>query len=101
MLIDYKTGNADKLAAVCTLLEDTQLAFYAACDRRAAGAPPRATAIDDAPPREIEHLTWRRAPAAGRRLGRRPARRGKRRACAGEGEACEFCHARGLRRRDH
>ncbi len=109
MLIDYKTGNADKLAAlVRTPLEDTQLAFYATLlTDEAQEPPPRAIylAIDERkPPREIEHADVALSAALlveGLAADLAALREGAGAPALGEGEACEHCHARGLCRRDH
>ncbi len=109
MLIDYKTGNADKLSKlVRTPLEDTQLAFYAALlTDEPHEPPPRAIylAIDERkPPREIEHADVAHSAALlveGLAADLAALREGVGAPALGEGEACEFCHARGLCRRDH
>ena len=109
MLIDYKTGNADKLATlVRTPLEDTQLAFYATLlTDEAQEPPPRAIylAIDERkPPREIEHAGVALSAALlveGLAIDLAALREGAGAPALGEGEACEHCHARGLCRRDH
>jgi ATP-dependent helicase/nuclease subunit B len=108
MLIDYKTGNADKLAKlVRTPLEDTQLAFYAALlTEEPQEPPPRAIylAIDERkPPREIEHPDVALSAALlveGLAGDLAALRAGAGALALGEGDACEFCHARGLCRRD-
>ena len=109
MLIDYKTGNADKLAKlVRTPLEDTQLAFYAALLTDEPHEPlPRAIylAIDERkPPREIEHIDVALSAALlveGLAADLAELRAGAGAPALGEGESCEHCHARGLCRRDH
>ena len=109
MLIDYKTGNADKLAKlVRTPLEDTQLAFYAALlTDEPHEPPPRAIylAIDERkPPREIEHPDVALSAALlveGLAADLAALRDGVGAPALGEGESCEHCHARGLCRRDH
>ena len=109
MLIDYKTGNADKLAALVRMpLEDTQLAFYATLlTDEAQEPPPRAIylAIDERkPPREIEHADVALSAALlveGLASDLAALREGAGAPALGEGEACEHCHARGLCRRDH
>jgi ATP-dependent helicase/nuclease subunit B len=109
MLIDYKTGNADKLARLTRHpLEDTQLAFYAALLTEEAQEPaPRAIylAIDERkPPRPIEHQEVSLSAALlveGLAQDLAALRNGAGAPALGEGEACEFCHARGLCRRDH
>ena len=108
MLIDYKTGNADKLAKlVRTPLEDTQLAFYATLlTDEPHEPPPRASylAIDERkPPRQIEHPDVALSAALlveGLAADLAALRAGAGAPALGEGEACEFCHARGLCRRD-
>ena len=108
MLIDYKTGNADKLSKlVRTPLEDTQLAFYAALlTDEPQEPPPRAIylAIDERkPPREIAHPDVALSAALlveGLGTDLAALRDGAGAPALGEGEACEFCHARGLCRRD-
>jgi ATP-dependent helicase/nuclease subunit B len=109
MLIDYKTGNADKLAKQVRMpLEDTQLAFYAALlTDEPQEPPPRAIylAIDDRkPPREIEHPDVALSAALlveGLGADLAALRAGAGAPALGEGDACEFCHVRGLCRRDH
>ena len=109
MLIDYKTGNADKLARmVRTPLEDTQLAFYAALlTDEPHEPPPRAIylAIDERnPPREIEHPDVALSAALlieGLAADLSALRDGAGAPALGEGESCEHCYARGLCRRDH
>jgi len=109
MLIDYKTGNADKLARrVRTPLEDTQLAFYAALlTDEPQEPPPRAIylAIDERkPPREIEHPDVALSAALlieGLAADLSALREGAGAPALGEGESCEHCYARGLCRRDH
>jgi ATP-dependent helicase/nuclease subunit B len=107
LLIDYKTGNADKLRQrVASPLEDTQLAFYAALLGDEA-TPPRALylALDDRkPPRPFEHKDVADSAAAlieGLAADWRALRAGAGAAALGEGDACRFCAARGLCRRDH
>lgn len=109
MLIDYKTGNAQKLQQrVRSPLEDTQLAFYAALLTDEPQEPlPRAIylALDEREaPREIEHLDVARSAGllvAGLADDLEALRGGAGAPALGEGEACEHCHARGLCRRDH
>jgi ATP-dependent helicase/nuclease subunit B len=109
MLIDYKTGNADKLARrVKTPLEDTQLAFYAALlTEEPHEPPPRAIylALDECErPRAIEHHDVALSAAAlveGLASDFDALRGGEGAAALGEGEACTHCAARGLCRRDH
>ena len=108
MLIDYKTGNADKLAAlVRTPLEDTQLAFYAALlTEEPHDPPPRAIylAIDERkPPRQIEHPDVALSASLlveGLADDLADLRSGAGASALGEGEACQHCFARGLCRRD-
>ena len=108
MLIDYKTGNADKLTRqVRTPLEDTQLAFYAALlTDEPQEPPPRALylAIDERkPPRQIEHPDVALSAALlveGLAADLAELRNGAGAPALGEGESCEHCHARGLCRRD-
>jgi len=107
-LIDYKTGSASKLAEkVRTPLEDTQLAFYAALMRAHSSAPLRAVylALDTSAGIEaIEHPQVERSAArlvAGLTLDLRRLRAGAGMAPLGEAEACEYCAARGVCRRDH
>ena len=109
MLIDYKTVNADKLSKlVRTPLEDTQLAFSAALlTDEPQEPPPRAIylAIDERkPPREIEHADVALSAALlveGLATDLAALREGAGAPALGEGDACEYCHARGLCRRDH
>ena len=108
MLIDYKTGNADKLSAlVRTPLEDTQLAFYAALLTEEPHEPaPRAIylAIDERkPPRQIEHPDVALSASLlveGLAADLADLRAGAGALALGEAEACEHCFARGLCRRD-
>jgi len=108
MLIDYKTGNADKLAAlVRTPLEDTQLAFYAALLTEEPHDPaPRAIylAIDERkPPRQIEHPDVALSASLlveGLAADLADLRAGAGATALGEGQACEHCFSRGLCRRD-
>lgn len=108
MLIDYKTGNADKLSKlVRTPLEDTQLAFYATLlTDEPHEPPPRAIylAIDERKaPRQIEHPDVALSAALlieGLAADLAELRNGAGAPALGEGEACEHCHARGLCRRD-
>ena len=108
MLIDYKTGNADKLAGLVRMpLEDTQLAFYAALlTDEPHDPPPRAIylAIDERkPPRQIEHPDVALSASLlveGLANDLADLRTGAGASALGEGEACEHCFARGLCRRD-
>jgi ATP-dependent helicase/nuclease subunit B len=109
MLIDYKTGNAAKLAKLVRMpLEDTQLAFYATLLTDEPQEPaPRAIYLaigERGPPREIEHPDVALSAAQlveGLATDLAALRGGAGAPALGEGEACEFCHARGLCRRDH
>jgi ATP-dependent helicase/nuclease subunit B len=109
MLIDYKTGNADRLARrIKTPLEDTQLAFYAALlTDEAHESPPRAIylALDERDrPRPYEHADVARSAALlveGLGADIDALRRGDGAPALGEGEACTHCAVRGLCRRDH
>lgn len=107
-LIDYKTGNAQKLREkVSRPLEDTQLAFYAALLQPQAQGPLRAMylALDsnrDLDP--IEHKdvdTSADALVAGLTHDLQRLRAGAPMPALGTGASCEFCAARGLCRRDH
>ena len=108
MLIDYKTGNADKLTAlVRTPLEDTQLAFYAALLTEEPHDPaPRAIylALDERkPPRQIEHPDVALSASLlveGLANDLSELRGGAGAPALGAGVACEHCFARGLCRRD-
>jgi ATP-dependent helicase/nuclease subunit B len=109
MLIDYKTGNADRFARrVRTPLEDTQLAFYAALlTDEPHEPPPRAIylVLDERDrPKVHEHADVARSAAAlveGLGADFDALRRGDGAPALGEGEACAYCGARGLCRRDH
>jgi ATP-dependent helicase/nuclease subunit B len=110
LVIDYKSGNADKLSQriKTTPLEDTQLAFYAALlTEEASDPPPRAIylALDEsAAPRPIEHHDVARSASAlveGLAADLQALRDGAGATALGEGEACRHCAARGLCRRDH
>jgi ATP-dependent helicase/nuclease subunit B len=109
MLIDYKTGNADRLARrVRTPLEDTQLAFYAALlTDEPHEPPPRAIylVLDERHrPKVHEHADVARSAAAlveGLGADFDALRRGDGAPALGEGEVCAHCAARGLCRRDH
>ena len=109
-LIDYKTGSAQKLRdQVKHPQEDTQLAFYAALVIEQSDAGGNVGAVylplDDAQGiKAIEHKgveATARALVAG--IGRDLARlrNGAPMPALGEGDACSFCEARGLCRRDH
>ena len=107
-LIDYKTGNADKLKEkVREPLEDTQLAFYAALV--GAGEETRLTAsylaIDRT--RGLMQIAHHHVADDARTLvvgigdEMRRLRAGAGLRALGEGSACDYCQARGLCRRDH
>ena len=109
-LIDYKTGSAQKLRdQVKHPQEDTQLAFYAALvvEQSDAGGSIGAVylPLDDAQGiKAIEHKGVEATARAlvvgiGRDLAR--LRNGAPMPALGEGDACSFCEARGLCRRDH
>ncbi len=108
MLIDYKTGQRDKLKKrVGEPLEDTQLAFYAALLTEEAGdAPPRAIYLSLAerePPKEIEHNDVALSAALlidGLSADLDALRNGAGAPALGEGDVCRTCEARGLCRRD-
>jgi ATP-dependent helicase/nuclease subunit B len=108
MVIDYKTGRADKLKQrVKHRLEDTQLAFYAALVAGDDGAPPRAVYLplrdkDALVPIEHEDVaeTARRL-IDGLGADLAALRAGAGAAALGEPPACDHCAARGLCRRDH
>lgn len=108
MVIDYKTGNAQKLAQrVRQPLEDTQLAFYAALlTEEPHEPPPRAIYLalhDREPPKAIEHRDVALSAAQlvdGLATDLAALRAGAGAPALGEGEACEHCAARGLCRRD-
>jgi ATP-dependent helicase/nuclease subunit B len=109
MLIDYKTGNRDKLKKrLAEPLEDTQLAFYAALlTDEGSETPPRAIYLSlherDAP-RAIEHEDVALSAALlidGLSADLDALRRGAGAPALGEGEVCRTCEARGLCRRDH
>jgi ATP-dependent helicase/nuclease subunit B len=108
-LIDYKTSSGQKLRQrVAEAQEDTQLAFYAALVVQA-DAPAALEAIylsldDNDGLREIRHAgvqasAERLVAGLGAELQR--LRDGAPLPALGEGEACLYCEARGLCRRDH
>jgi ATP-dependent helicase/nuclease subunit B len=109
LLIDYKTGSADKLRKrVREPLEDTQLAFYAALLPRAASAPPpRACYLalsERKPPAAVPHEDVAASAAAlvaGLADDLRALRQGHGAPALGEGDVCRWCDVRGLCRRDH
>lgn len=108
-LIDYKTSSGQRLRQrVAEAQEDTQLAFYAALVAQA-DAPAAIEAIylsldDNDSLREIRHAgvqasAERLVEGLGGELQR--LREGAGLPALGEGEACLYCEARGLCRRDH
>jgi ATP-dependent helicase/nuclease subunit B len=109
MVIDYKTGDPAKLARrVRRPLEDTQLAFYALLlTEEPHEPPPQAIYLalrEREAPREIVHPDVAHSAAAlleGLAADLGALREGAGAAALGEGEACTFCEARGLCRRDH
>jgi ATP-dependent helicase/nuclease subunit B len=109
-LIDYKTGSADTLKKkLARPQEDTQLAFYAALLLQQPGDPGPLSAsylpLDESdgvaamPHKEVEATAVRLVAGLGRDLAR--VRAGAPLPALGEGDACTFCDARGLCRRDH
>jgi ATP-dependent helicase/nuclease subunit B len=107
-LIDYKTGSESRLIEqVREPLEDTQLAFYASLVGAADARPLKATylALEARPElAEIEHKDVAASAAAlvaGIAIDLRRLRGGAGLMPLGEGEACRYCEARGLCRRDH
>lgn len=109
MVIDYKTGNPQKLSQrVRQPLEDTQLALYAALlTEEPADPPPRAIYLalhERDAPKAIEHPDVARSAAQlveGLAADLAALRAGAGAPALGEGAACEHCAARGLCRRDH
>jgi ATP-dependent helicase/nuclease subunit B len=113
MLIDYKTGNADKLKKrVREPLEDTQLAFYAALLAHEAIADAPAPALracylalsERKPPMPVEHAdvaASAQALVAGLAQDLKALRQGHGAPALGQGDVCRWCHVRGLCRRDH
>jgi ATP-dependent helicase/nuclease subunit B len=109
MLIDYKSGNADKLRRlVHAPLEDTQLAFYAALlTDEPHEPPPRAIylALDErGKPKMLEHHDVSHSASLlveGLADDLAALRAGAGAPALGEGDACRYCNARGLCRRDH
>jgi ATP-dependent helicase/nuclease subunit B len=109
LLIDYKTGSAEKLKKrVREPLEDTQLAFYAALLPHDASAPaPRACYLalsERKPPAPVAHEDVADSAAAlvaGLADDLRALRQGHGAPALGEGEVCRWCDVRGLCRRDH
>jgi ATP-dependent helicase/nuclease subunit B len=106
MLIDYKTGQPEKLKqALREPLEDTQLAFYAALlgESVAPQAIYLALAGREAP-QALEHPDVGRSAALlveGLAADLDALRSGEPAPALGQGDACRFCDARGLCRRDH
>lgn len=110
-LIDYKTGSAEGLKKkLARPQEDTQLAFYAALLSHQADAPPGPLAAAYLPLDEsdgiaalvhedVETTAVQLVAGLGRDLAR--IRGGTPLPALGEGDACTFCEARGLCRRDH
>jgi ATP-dependent helicase/nuclease subunit B len=109
MVIDYKTGNVQKLAQRARQpLEDTQLAFYAALlTEEPSDPPPRAIYLalqEREGPKEIEHQDVALSAAQlieGLAADLAALRGGAGALALGEGDACLHCAARGLCRRDH
>jgi len=109
MVVDYKTGNPQKLSQrVRQPLEDTQLAVYAALlTEEPADPPPRAIYLalsERDAPKPIEHpqVALSAAQLIDGLAGDLAAlRAGAGAPALGEGAACEHCAARGLCRRDH
>jgi ATP-dependent helicase/nuclease subunit B len=107
-LIDYKTGSKSRLIEQTREpLEDTQLAFYAALVGADDERPLKATylALEARPELlEIAHRNVAASAAAlveGIAVDLSRLRGGAGLMPLGEGEACRFCEARGLCRRDH
>jgi ATP-dependent helicase/nuclease subunit B len=107
-LIDYKTGSAGGLKEkVRDPAEDTQLAFYAALVGQGDDRPLKATYLAlEARPRleEIEHKKVKQSADAlieGIAIDMSRLRGGIGLLPLGEGDACGYCEARGLCRRDH
>lgn len=109
-LIDYKTGSADTLKKkLARPQEDTQLAFYAALLLQQPGEAGALRAsylpLDESdgvatlPHKEVQATALRLVAGLGRDLARVQA--GAPLPALGEGDACSFCDARGLCRRDH
>ena len=109
MVIDYKTGNVQKLAQRTRQpLEDTQLAFYAALlTDEPSDPPPRAIYLalqEREGPKEIQHQDVALSAAQlieGLAADLAALRGGAGAPALGEGDACLHCAARGLCRRDH
>ena len=108
-LIDYKTGNVDKLQEKINgaRLEDTQLAFYAALMRTQTSAPlaasylavDRTRGIKAVPHPQVEDSAAVLVVGLAHDLQR--LRSGAGMPALGEGETCEYCAARGICRKDH
>ncbi len=108
LLIDYKTGQRDKLAQrVRHPLEDPQLAFYAALLAAADLPAPRAFYLvlhERKLPEAIEHPDVASSAALlveGLAADLDALRQGAGAPALGEGDVCRWCEARGLCRRDH
>ncbi len=109
MLIDYKTGNRQKVKKrVAEPLEDTQLAFYAALlNTEQHSAPPRAiylSLVERDTPEPFEHDDVALSAALlidGLSSDLSALSEGAGAPALGEGEVCETCEMRGLCRRDH
>ncbi len=111
LLIDYKTGSVEALKRkVREPLEDTQLAFYAALMPQDSPQWPRPLraiylALDSRKGIEIiEHVdveTSAHSLVNGLAGELQRLRGGERLLPLGEGDACDYCEARGLCRRDH
>jgi ATP-dependent helicase/nuclease subunit B len=108
-LIDYKTGSAEKLRLLVKRpQEDTQLAFYAALMSGQADAGPTMSALylpldEREAIKPIEHPDVERtAERLVRGIGAELRRiaLGAPLPALGEGQACVYCEARGLCRRD-
>ncbi|MEO5844667.1 MAG: PD-(D/E)XK nuclease family protein [Caldimonas sp.] len=105
-LIDYKTGNLEKLKEkVREPLEDTQLAFYAALVGDDVPVTASYLAIDRTKglmPVVHHHVADdARTLVAGIADEMRRLRDGAGLRALGQGSACDYCRARGLCRRDH
>ena len=107
-LIDYKTGGAKGLQdRAGDPGEDTQLAFYAALVGADDDRPIKATylALETRPElKEFEHKQVKASATAlieGMAIDLRRLRDGIGLMPLGEGDACTYCEARGLCRRDH
>lgn len=108
-LIDYKTGNVDKLREKINSArqEDTQLAFYAALMRTQTAVPlsasylavDRTRGIKAVPHPQVDESAALLVAGLAHDLARLRGGAGMR--ALGEGETCEYCAARGVCRRDH